>query len=312
LKHSIASLLLILAILTGCGKKDPVYPRSLKAWNILGNQQAIGYELRTPLFSDYADKQRLVLMPAGAKARFNEFAVYDFPVGTVIAKTFSYGARKIETRVLYNDPTTKTWVGLPYVWAADQSDATLELVPDPVEVTHNGHKFEYTIPNSNQCKSCHENAGVNKPIGPKARHLDSAATLRLTGSDGHKPMPLDTLDDRARAYLDINCAHCHNPKGPANTSGLDLSYGQTDPAKLGICKTPVAAGQGSGTFLFSIIPGQPNNSILTHRMKSTTPKVQMPELGRSLVHAEGVALISGWIASMQGGCETATASNRLP
>lgn len=288
-----------------------MYPKSLKAWNILDNPQAITYELRTPLFSDYAEKQRAVLMPAGAKARFNEFAVYDFPAGTVIAKTFSYSGRKIETRILYNDPKAKAWVGLPYVWSADQKDATLELVPDPIEITHNGHKFEYTIPNSNQCKNCHENTGVNKPIGPKSRHLDAQATLRLTGVANQQPMPLDTLDQKARAYLDINCAHCHNPKGPANTSGLDLTYGQTDAAKIGVCKTPVAAGQGSGTFRFSIVPGRPDESILTHRMKSTTPKVQMPELGRALVHEEGVALISEWIASLKGGCESA-ALNRLP
>jgi hypothetical protein len=144
-----------------------------------------------------------------------------------------------------------------------------------------------------------------KPIGPKSRHLDSATTERLTGVAGVKPAPLDTLDDRARAYLDINCAHCHNTKGPANTTGLVMTYGEMDLTKIGVCKTPVAAGQGSGGFRFSIVPGHPGESILIHRMKSTMPKVQMPELGRTLVHREGVQLISDWIASMKGGCETA-------
>ena len=222
--------------------------------------------------------------------------------------------RRIETRILYNDPQTKVWVGLPYVWSADQSEATLELVPDPVTLEHDHKQFEYTIPNTNQCKNCHENAGVMKPIGPKSRNLDAASTLRLTGVANQKPPAINTLDNRARAYLDINCAHCHNPKGPANTSGLDLSYHQTDPAKIGVCKTPVAAGQGAGTFRFSIVPGHPDESILTHRMKSTAPKVQMPELGRALVHREGVALIGEWIASMKGGaCEASpTASYQRP
>ncbi len=297
-----------------CGKRDPVYPRKLSEWT--AGKQALVYELRTPLFSDYAEKHREVLLPAGgSKARFNEFAVYDFPVGTVIAKTFSYAGRKIETRILYHDPSAKAWVGLPYVWAADQSDATFEVAPDPVVLEHAGERFEYNIPNSNQCKNCHENAGAMKPIGPKSRHLDAAATLALTGVAGQPPMPLDTLDNRARAYLDINCAHCHNPRGPANTSGLDLSYGQTDMAKLGVCKTPVAAGQGSGTFRFSIVPGRPGESILAYRMQSTAPKVQMPELGRSLVHREGLALIRDWIAGMKGGCESAGAiasPDRIP
>ncbi len=310
------------ALLSSCGKREAQHPRLLSQWKIFNASSgklaelepvaaAIRYELRTPLFSDYANKDRVVLMPtaggANRKAGFNEFAVYDFPIGTVIAKTFSYGGRRVETRILVNEKAG--WVGLPYVWNKEQTDAVLELVPDPVQVSYvhpasgETETFEYNIPNSNQCKACHENAGVMKPIGPKSRHLDPVYTERLTGVANVAPAPLDTLDDRARAYLDINCAHCHNTKGPANTTGLVLTYGETDPAKLGVCKTPVAAGQGSGTFRFSIVPGRPDESILIHRMRSTAPKVQMPELGRSIVHREGVALIREWIASLKGGCE---------
>ena len=66
--------------------------------------------------------------------------------------------------------------------------------------------------------------------------------------------------DRARAYLDINCGHCHSPTGPANTSGLWLDAAVSDRLKLGFCKQPVAAGKGTGNRLFDIAPGQP-----THR-----------------------------------------------
>ena len=148
---SLLAVAILAAAAAGCGKRDPVYPKKLSDWNILSNPRAIAYTLESPLFSDYADKQRLVLMPAAnPKARFNEYAVYDFPPGTAIAKTFSYAGRRIETRILYNDPQTKVWVGLPYVWSADQSEATLELVPDPVTLEHDQQKFEYTIPNTNQ------------------------------------------------------------------------------------------------------------------------------------------------------------------
>jgi hypothetical protein len=37
-------------------------------------------------------------------------------------------------------------------------------------------------------------------------------------------------------------------------------------------------------------------------MASTDPGSMMPELGRSLAHAEGVALIQQWIAEMDGNC----------
>jgi hypothetical protein len=105
--------------------------------------------------------------------------------------------------------------------------------------------------------------------------------------------------DRARAYLDVNCAHCHNPEGPAHTSGLDLRWSQSDPALWGVLKRPVAAGRGSAGFEFSIEPGHPERSILVHRMNSTDPGVMMPELGRTLVDERGVALMREWIAGME-------------
>jgi hypothetical protein len=106
------------------------------------------------------------------------------------------------------------------------------------------------------------------------------------------------LEARARAYLDVNCAHCHNPQGPAHTSGLDLSWSESDPAHWGVFKRPVAAGRGSAGFDFSIEPGHPERSILLYRMESTDPGVMMPELGRQLVDRRAVALMRDWIAGM--------------
>ena len=107
-----------------------------------------------------------------------------------------------------------------------------------------------------------------------------------------------TLDARARAWLEINCAHCHNPQGPARNSGLDLLASQQKPTSFGIGKPPVAAGIGSGGLAFDIVPGQPDKSILVYRIASTHPGIMMPELGKRLVHDEGVALIREWIAAM--------------
>ncbi len=71
----------------------------------------------------------------------------------------------------------------------------------------------------------------------------------------------------------------------------------------GICKQPVAAGSGSGGLKNDIVPGDADASITAYRMNSNEPDVRMPEIGRSLVHDEGVALIREWINSMSGGCE---------
>ena len=104
-----------------------------------------------------------------------------------------------------------------------------------------------------------------------------------------------TLNDRARAYLDANCAHCHSRQGPANTSGLFLDIFETDPAHIGVNKTPVAAGRGAGDLRFDIVPGEPNQSILVFRMRTNDPSIAMPEIGREQVHEEGLALIEEWI-----------------
>ena len=94
----------------------------------------IPYDLNTPLFSDYAEKYRFIKLPPGTHATYKSDDVFDLPVGTVIAKTFTYpvdardpskGRRLLETRILKHDPDG--WVGLPYVWNSSQTEATLDV-----------------------------------------------------------------------------------------------------------------------------------------------------------------------------------------
>lgn len=299
------------------------------------NEGVIEYDLSTPLFTDYAVKNRFIWMPAGTSASYSDTEVFDFPVGTVIAKTFSYPAdfrkpeenlRRIETRILWHKP--KGWVALPYLWNEDASEAKLAVAGKQTDVQFVDEQGEartvnYIVPNMNQCKLCHENEHVIKPIGPKARYLNKehgypegqlnqltklsqAGYLSGLPEDSAAwPHPVDwrdstaALGDRARTYLDINCAHCHNPKGPAYTSGLDLTFYQEAPHRLGVYKPPVAAGRGSAGLRFGIVPGKPEESILIARMHSLEPGMMMPQLGRTMVHDEGVELIAEWIRSLQ-------------
>ena len=113
-----------------------------------------------------------------------------------------------------------------------------------------------------------------------------------------------SIEDRTRSYLDINCGHCHNPTGPADTSGMFLTRTTKDPLRLGVCKAPVAAGQGTGGRPVGITPGMASESILLYRINSLDLGAMMPELGRSLVHIEGVALVEQWISAMSGSCES--------
>jgi uncharacterized repeat protein (TIGR03806 family) len=264
------------------------------------------YTLNTPLFSDYAEKDRFIYVPAGQTIRYRADGVLDFPVGSALIKSFGYPGRTLETRVLMR--RARGWVALPYVWNGGDAELRRGGTRIPVEV--HGQPISYAVPNQNQCKECHQSAGAIQPIGPKARNLSEPLLGSLVQAglldrapagpklprwdDAHAP-----VEARARAYLDVNCGHCHSRSGAASNSGLYLTYEEADRVSRGIGKTPVAAGRGSGGLEVAIAPGAPDQSILLYRMASTEPGVAMPELGRSLVHKEGVALVRDYIAGMK-------------
>jgi hypothetical protein len=107
------------------------------------------------------------------------------------------------------------------------------------------------------------------------------------------------LELAARAYLDVNCGHCHRPGATASNSGLDLRWEQQNPHAYGINKRPVAAGRGAGGYLFDIVPGEPDHSILPYRMSTVEGGIAMPEIGKSTVDEEGLAVVRNWIAQMK-------------
>lgn len=292
------------------------------------------YSLNTPLFSDYAEKFRLLYLPPGAKARYRADGVFEFPVGATLVKTFAYPAdlrrpgddiRYLETRLLIRKRAG--WVALAYVWNAGQTEAVLKragtrLDASFVDAKGQARRVDYAVPNQNQCKECHQLDKTLVPIGPKARNLNGdfayaegtenqlarwSRTGLLAGAPkpaaapraAHWDDPKEPLEARARAYLDANCAHCHGPRAIASNSGLFLGLEETRPAQLGVGKGPVAAGRGSGNLKVGIEPGHPDASILAYRMASNEPGVMMPELGRTLTHEEGLALVRDWIAAMK-------------
>jgi uncharacterized repeat protein (TIGR03806 family) len=340
----LAALALGACALVGCARQsaDSVPPQKLSEYALFvgdGSSQepregVIPYDLNSALFSDYTDKYRFVKLPENTSAKYHESEAFEFPVGTIIAKTFAYpiderdpklGRRLIETRILKRE--ADGWVGLPYIWNDQQTEATLEVAGDLIDVRWTdgqGHERtnNYIVPNSNQCKGCHKQGETMQPLGPKARHLNrdfayaSGAENQLAYWTRHKalsgaPEPAQAprlavwndpstgdLDERARAWLEINCAHCHNPLGPARNSGLDLLASQKSPVQWGVMKTPVAAGRGTGGHDYDIVPGQPDASILMFRILSQDPGIMMPELGKRLIHQEGAELVRQWIAAM--------------
>lgn len=361
----IASGLVLLAAVAGCGRQPPVtphpadaIPERLSAWHLLRadgrrlvlNADVVPYDLNTPLFSDYALKLRTVWMPEGSAAQYREDREFEFPVGTILTKTFHYrrsGAgferldaeatlegdgsldlgrhRVIETRLLVR--YEEGWKALPYVWNEAQTEAFLEIAGAAFTFRFAAQPFTYVVPDTNQCAACHSPDHATqelRPLGPKAHQLNRefayrdgtvnqldhwASTGRLVGVPDTPPQSARwsrrdgaASGDLARAYLDVNCAHCHNPAGAADTSALHLNLDAPVDRLYGLCKPPVAVGRGSGNRPYDIFPGRPERSILLFRMEHDDPAIMMPELGRSIAHAEGVAVIRDWIASLPGDC----------
>lgn len=374
--RQVLKLLAFCALLGACAPADrPVVvhpadetPDRLSDWGVVFadgarfklNDGVVPYELNTPLFSDYALKLRTVWLPPGTSARYSEKTELQFPVGTIISKTFHYAKADessaggiavlkleresaldadgyldldeyvlIETRLLvrYADG----WRAFPYVWNATQDEATLELAGEQrgIELVGNSgsDSIVYIVPDANQCGGCHtpdHSAKEIRPLGPKAWQLNRAyswwgspgtqlehwaASGMLSGYGGTAPqgvrwsVPGDaSLEQRAKAYLDANCAHCHNPAGAADTSGLHLNIDAPLDRHYGICKPPVAVGRGSGDRSYDIHPGKPDDSIMLYRMQHSDPAIAMPELGRSAIHAQGVLMLQEWIAAMPGEC----------
>jgi len=318
------------------------YPEKISDYNIfIGDPHNLKttteftpYDLITPLFTDYALKHRTIFIPKDKKINYHKIEAFDFPIGSIITKTFYYpynfndlskGISLKETRILIHE--TDGWVGLPYIWNEDETEAFLEItggIKKTRWIDSNGRErsINYIIPNMNQCKGCHAQDGITLPIGPKARHINHNYNYgdeiinqltkwkelgyfevlpnieEISKIEKWNDSSTGSIEKRARAWLDINCAHCHNIKGSANNTGLFLDYFQTDKKALGILKTPVAAGRGSGDLKYDIFPGNSKESIMIYRFNSTNPAIMMPELGRTMVHSEGLELIETWINQM--------------
>ncbi len=296
------------------------------------HDKVIPYELISTLFSDYSYKQRWVYVPNEKKAEYQEDWVFDFPTGSALIKTFYYpidernpelGKNLLETRLLLKKD--QGWEAVSYAWNKEQNEAFKKIAGKTINVSWTDFMGEerdvrYRVPNVNQCKECHDADDKISPIGPKARNINKDFAFKegtfnqLTYWMNRQIIdeyPLDLvspvdwtdeskdINDRVRSYLDVNCGHCHSPTGNANSTGLYLHLNETRNINLGVFKKPVATGRGSGGLKYSIVPGEPEESILLHRMISMDPGVMMPESGRALTHTEAVEMVRDWILLME-------------
>lgn len=281
------------------------------------------------------DEKDVFSLPIGSVLLKN-FAVPEYAVSTVndLERDQRAPLNLIETRLLIHRP--HGWVALPYIWNEGKTEAYLTLtgkkISQSIEINGVGHVFDYEVPTVGDCKTCHlvrdAIASVVSPIGIKARHLNRRIVinqdqevnqlhywqnLSLLGGIPNNQEEISvvpvwgdeqaSLQDRAKGYLDINCSHCHNPKGAGRESGMFLEYWrQPEYFDHGICKRPGGFNGGEKGLVFDVVPGNAEQSLIPYRMSllasEGNEKGQMPPLARHLNHEEGIALVRAWIDSM--------------
>ena len=299
------------------------------------NYGLVPYSLNSTLFSDYAKKKRFIWMPNNTKATYvGDDVSLEFPVGSVLIKNFYYDnvlpnneTKIIETRLMIRK--AEGWIFANYVWNANQNEATLDMNGSFVDIEweENGasNTVQYRIPAGPECHTCHKVMEISKPIGPKPRNLnreydyddgaenqisrlinfgyleDNFAIESVSKLPSYKDATT-SLESRVRAYLEINCAHCHNEETHCAYRPMRFDYNDTeDLTNIGVCVEPdTDLGQGLGKI---VEPGDALNSVLFFRLNSVEESFRMPLLGRTLRHNEGVDLIEQWIDQLSIECE---------
>jgi uncharacterized repeat protein (TIGR03806 family) len=267
------------------------------------------FELNSALFTDYAVKQRLIRLPNGQAMRYDNSDLFPiFPDNTLMAKTFYYMVDEtnpvsekqiIETRISIK--VDGVWSMRTYIWNQNQTDAIYDeqgsaLAVSYTDATGTIQNIDYVIPTEMDCITCHSKSNVVTPIGPKLRNLnftpsftnqnqldyfESIGILEGVNSSNVSVLPdwtdesLDILS-RGRAYIDINCAHCHQPGGEVTNFGLDFRL--------------ETSFDDSGIYA--------NRGEIEVRVQSNVPTYRMPQIGRSTVDQDGVTMLLEYLDAL--------------
>lgn len=289
----------------------------------------VPYYINLPFWSDEAAKSRAIALPVGQTLTLSEADKgAEVPVGSVLIKTFTLtpvgGApKRIETRLFHH--SDRGWIGYSYRWDDAEEDATLvtQTGPVPYEGPRGAQEWEYL--SQSECTECHT-AASNRTLGLEVQQLNlrvetdagwyeqltalsEAGYLTLTQPQAELPSfrsvvsdaaegvnTPESIEKRARGYLQVNCAPCHRPLG-APTVELDLRF-STPLSETGLCDGEVLHGDLGIEGARFIQPGDPDHSLLILRM-NRRGEDQMPPIGSHLVDFQGASLLSYWISQLE-------------
>ncbi len=302
-------------------------------FNLEFNTCLVPYAVNSPLWADGTAKTRFLYLPGSSQIVFTQDSLWQFPPGTIFVKNFFLDMERgnvttrriIETRFMVNRQDGLQWNGYSYLWNDLETEAFL-LEKDTVKSfqifnpesglneTHNHY-----YPSRNDCIRCHTPAagfvlGMRTPQ-MNQRYLYGAVEDHQFRSFNHiglftqdigedytgfpkQPDPLDSLESlelRARSYLDANCSHCHRPGGSV-TLDLDLRYSVILADMNAIGVPPETEDLGILGAL-RIKPGYPESSLVYMRM-TLLGEHRMPPIASSVVDTAGVRVVGDWIKSL--------------
>lgn len=291
---------------TGCfDPLDPTKPAS----------GLIPFTVNTALWSDGADKLRWMALPDGTTIDITPDGDFDFPIGTVLIKNFSFDAVPVETR-LFVRHDDGGWAGYSYDWNDQLTDAVLLPGGKVEQVTP---EITWTFPDRNQCLQCHTNvAGFS--IGPEILQLNGKFLYPSTQVEANQLATLDHIgmfstalpdqpsnlpalvplaagsapvERKARSYLHANCSGCHQPGGPP-PSAADFRF-SNQIEEMNVCNAAPSNGDLGVPGATLLSPGNPANSIISLRLHALDGN-RMPPLGTAVVDTDGTGVIDAWIS----------------
>ncbi len=300
--------------------------------DLLPHRSLIPYTVRVPLWSDGAAKRRW-MAPASSPIDFTPDDEWTFPAGTVFVKHFDLPIdernpvvlRRLETRLLVVDGTGNGY-GVTYKWRPDNRDADLlrdSLREDIAIKTATGTRTQsWYYPSPADCLTCHTTA-AKFVLGVKTRQLNGVFTYPGTGVTDNQLRTwnylglfnprldesriagfrkLAVLDDtsaslaeRARSYLDANCANCHRP-GHIIRATFDARF-DTPLARQGLLDVPTVSDSLNVPDPRVIACGDAGRSMMVQRMRRGD-KSRMPPLASAVVDRPALQILEKWVHSL--------------
>jgi len=288
--------------------------------------RAFYYEPKHALWSNGLEKSRFMVLPKGAKIDTSVRDAWNFPVGTLFVKTFSYRDSTgkvipIETRLIRRVSNTgevfEQWTFDVYEWNAGGTAAKLIDIKlrTPRQAIVDGKTITHNIPKLADCWNCHianktpiigfDELRLNSVLqGQTQAQLDKVIGSGWLSAAPAKPWLVITdpnpLQEQVFQYIQANCAHCHNGEERlepgARYPGLDLRWDKILKNTVNIMTMTVGTASG-----YRIVPGDPSKSILflgVSRQGSAEVK-PMPLVGVDVVDAKAVEMLRQWITALK-------------